>query len=244
MGACDLPHDIFAEEVWALQDSRRACDRFHALSDAEQRAALEGLLASFERLLRETRRLVDRSDRAEREMNDLNQRLKSLAIELQYRATHDPLTRVLNRAAVIDAVNTVLRTDALALVVLDIDHFKRINDQFGHPAGDRVIVGVVDRLRAHLPPFASVGRVGGEEFTVLLPSTSAAAAAALAETMRRAIALHAFELPDGSAVTASFGVSWTAAGGTFDEAYHRADDALYSAKRSGRDRIVAADANA
>ncbi|MET1117105.1 MAG: GGDEF domain-containing protein, partial [Comamonas sp.] len=123
------------------------------------------------------------------------------------------------------------------LIVLDIDHFKRINDSFGHPVGDRVILGVVACLQAVVPAAAQVGRVGGEEFTVVLPQHSGAASERVAQELRRAIESHAFGLPDGSSVTASFGVCWASAGGDFDSAYGLADEALYAAKRAGRNQV-------
>lgn len=202
--------------------------------------ALGDLLAAYERLLRETRRLVRRSDRAELEMTLLNQRLQDLARELEYRATHDPLTGVLNRAAIIERVNQHAQQHDLALIVLDIDHFKRINDSFGHPVGDTVILGVVDCLKTTIPPSAHIGRVGGEEFTVLLPLHEANASEQIAQTMRKAIATREFHLPDSSRITASFGVSHLLRGGCFDDAYGFADEALYVAKRSGRNHVVRA----
>jgi len=199
--------------------------------------ALGELIVAYERLLRETRRLVRRSDRAELEMTQMNLRLQDLAAELEHRANHDPLTGVLNRAAIIELVNRHFVSDDLALIVLDIDHFKRINDSFGHPMGDQVIRGVVACLQAVVPDTAHVGRVGGEEFTVVLPGQSGAASEQLAQVLRHAIATFAFDLPDGSGVTASFGVSWAAPGGDFDTAYGLADEALYVAKRGGRNQV-------
>ncbi|KAA9152248.1 GGDEF domain-containing protein [Delftia sp. BR1] len=181
-----------------------------------------------------------RSDRAELEMTQLNQRLQELAGELEYRATHDPLTGVLNRAAIIERVNRHFTQQGLALIVLDIDHFKRVNDSFGHPVGDSVILGVVRCLKAAVPDTAHIGRVGGEEFTVLLPQHDSDGAVRVAEQVRAAIEAHPFGLPDASCITASFGVSWRPSGGRFDEAYSLADEALYAAKRSGRNQVVRA----
>ncbi|WP_326543168.1 GGDEF domain-containing protein [Pseudorhodoferax sp.] len=232
-GLAEAP-DLFDAEHRALLAARAA----HAAGPADAHAALGELLAAYERLLRETRRLVRRSDRAELEMTRLNQRLQDLAGELQYRATHDPLTGVLNRAAIIERVNQLFGRGGLSLIVLDIDHFKRVNDSFGHPVGDRVILGVVACLQQVVLPPALIGRVGGEEFTVLLPHDDAAAAEAVAQLARRAIEAHAFGLPDGSRVTASFGVSCLPCGASFDEAYGQADEALYLAKRGGRNRVA------
>jgi len=231
--ACAHPGpDLFDAENQALLAAKAA----HA-AGAGAGPALGDLITAYERLLRETRRLVRRSDKAELEMNQLNARLQDLAAELEHRATHDPLTGVLNRAAVIDLVNRHFAHQDLALIVLDIDHFKRINDSFGHPMGDRVILGVVACLQAVVPACAQLGRVGGEEFTVVLPQHSGPASERVAQELRRAIEGHAFGLPDGSGVTASFGVCWARAGGDFDSAYGLADEALYMAKRAGRNQV-------
>lgn len=223
-----------------MLDARAAYEAATLAQGGACHQALGDLLAAYERLLRETRRLVRRSDRAELEMTLLNQRLQDLATELEYRATHDPLTGVLNRAAIIERVNQHARQQDLALIVLDIDHFKRINDSFGHPVGDTVILGVVDCLKAVMPPDAQIGRVGGEEFTVLLAQREAPASEQVAQAMRKAIETREFGLPDGSQITASFGVSQLPRGGCFDDAYGLADEALYVAKRGGRNQVVQA----
>jgi len=234
------PPDLFDAEHRTLQAAQAAFADPAATAAPVCHQALGDLLAGYERLLRETRRLVRRSDRAEREMNELNQRLQDLARELEYRATHDPLTSVLNRAAIIDRVNHLFGRHDLALIVLDIDHFKRVNDSFGHPVGDRVIVGVVQCLKAAVPPHSQIGRVGGEEFTVMLPTQDFRHAVEAAEAVRQAIEAHEFCLPDGSRITASFGVSWARCGGNFGDAYALADEALYMAKRGGRNRVAQA----
>lgn len=236
------PPDLFDAEHQALQAAREVHrahgDGGHA---APCHQALGELLSAYERLLRETRRLVRRSDRAELEMNQLNMRLQDLAAQLEFRANHDPLTGVLNRAAIIEQVNWRLRSGGLALIVLDIDFFKRVNDSFGHPVGDRVILGVVDCLKAVVPACAQVGRVGGEEFTVVLPGQRLADALPVADALRRAIEAHPFGLPDASGVTASFGLCAVEAGSDFDHAYELADEALYAAKRGGRNRVCVAE---
>jgi diguanylate cyclase (GGDEF)-like protein len=238
--AAAAPPDLFDAEHRALLAARMAYEQGEQAGAAACHQALGVLLSSYDRLLRETRRLVRRSDRAELEMTQLNQRLQDLAGELEYRATHDPLTGVFNRAAIIEHVNRHFIQQGLALIELDIDHFKRVNDSFGHPVGDSVILGVVRCLKAMVPETAHIGRVGGEEFTVLLPRHDSDGAVQVAEQVRAAIEAHAFGLPDGSCITASFGVSWRPAGGRFDDAYGLADDALYAAKRGGRNQVVRA----
>lgn len=235
------PTDLFDAENRALLAARAVYEACAATEATSCHAALGDLLTAYERLLRETRRLVRRSDRAEFEMSRLNHRLQDLAAELEHRATHDPLTGVFNRAAIIELVNRRFASHGLALIVLDIDHFKRVNDSFGHPVGDRVILGVVDCLKEVVPPSAQIGRVGGEEFTVVLLEQDGDASEQLAQTARRAIEAYSFGLPDRSRVTASFGVSWMAQGGDFDHVYGLADEALYVAKRSGRNQVACAE---
>ncbi|SEO68882.1 GGDEF domain-containing protein [Pseudomonas sp. Snoq117.2] len=229
--------DLFEQEAGVLQAARALYGADDA--DAERyRAALGDLTLHFERLMRETRRLIARSDRAEREMNALNQQLQTLSQQLEYRATHDALTGMLNRGAVIDQAGRALRQQGGAMIVLDIDHFKRINDEFGHPAGDRVIQAIARCLQELVQAPAIVGRVGGEEFTVLLPTLARDEALAMTERLRQRIAQEA---TGPAPVTASFGLSLNPPGTEFELAYGLADAALYRAKRGGRNQVVLAD---
>ncbi|HEY2346893.1 MAG TPA: GGDEF domain-containing protein [Xanthomonadaceae bacterium] len=229
--------DLFEAEEAALRAAAQA-HADDALDAGSYREALGSLIARFRRLVRETRRVIVHSDRQERELNALNAKLRQLADELDYKATHDPLTGAFNRRAVIERTEAHLRTDAVAMVILDIDHFKRINDEYGHPAGDAVIIELVERLRAAVPAEAEIGRVGGEEFTVVVPRMDLQRAGELAERVRAHIAAAPFKVPANRRVTASFGVSHTRAGGTFGDAYARADSGLYEAKHRGRNTVV------
>lgn len=231
--------DLFEQEAAALERALRARDDA-TLSAAECRAALADLAAHFERLMRESRRLIRRSDREERELNVLNGELHRLAAQLEYKARHDSLTGALNRGAVFERAGRLLERGPLALIVLDIDFFKSINDAFGHPAGDAVICEVVNRLRGAVPERAEIGRVGGEEFSILLPDVGVGEAMLRAEAVRQAIAAKPFCCLPGRVVTASFGVSGTSQHGDFGDAYARADEALFEAKRGGRNQVRAA----
>ncbi|EIK93465.1 diguanylate cyclase [Pseudomonas sp. M47T1] len=230
--------DLFKSEFDALEHARGilALPQAHAQVYKQSLAEVAG---HFERLIRETRRLIGRSDRAEREMNTLNAQLHILARQLEHRATHDALTGVLNRGAIIEQTSNTLLKVGVAMIVLDIDHFKRVNDEFGHPTGDAVIQGIVGCLRHIVGERGLIGRVGGEEFTVLLPGSDLSEGVEAAEAMRAAIAEHVFAYPVDRAVTASFGVSAHPAGTGFDLAYGSADTALYRAKRGGRNRVEA-----
>lgn len=173
----------------------------------------------------------------------LRERLDVLVADLQHLATVDALTGVLNRRA-FDARGQSLCDDALAagrelaLVMFDLDHFKAINDRHGHEGGDRALQRFASLLTAAVPAQAVVARIGGEEFAVLLPDTSATQAFAVATSIREHIATEtADETP---ALSMSGGASSTALASSWNALCRSADDALYDAKRTGRARVVCA----
>lgn len=131
---------------------------------------------------------------------------------------------------------------ALTLAMMDIDHFKSVNDQHGHQAGDQVLRQVAATCRRTLRETDVIGRIGGEEFAILFPETDAAAACEVAERLRSAVAGTTVALDDGDAirVTASLGIaSFSEHDPDFSALLRRADRALYEAKLAGRDRVIA-----
>jgi diguanylate cyclase (GGDEF)-like protein len=138
---------------------------------------------------------------------------------------------------VIEHAQASLALGDMALIVLDIDLFKQVNDDFGHPAGDSVIQAVVDSLKRLLGKETAIGRVGGEEFSVVWPTTSRDDALKVAQEMCDTIARHRHAAPISRAITASVGLSWNRAGTAFETAYSHADQALYQAKRDGRNCV-------
>ncbi|CAG2133706.1 GGDEF domain-containing protein [Cupriavidus numazuensis] len=229
--------DLFAQEHGILAGARAVFDN-PAAGDNAYRHSLGNLIGAYERLIRDTRQLIRRSDREELEMNRLNYRLQELASELKFRVSHDALTGAISRGALVERAGAMLDDGCVALIMVDIDHFKRVNDIHGHPAGDAILQGVAACLIHLVDGEGPVGRVGGEEFAVLLPGQSLEAAGELAERMRAHLASTRFtETPDVE-VTASFGVSWNERHASFERAYARTDEALYEAKRLGRNRVV------
>ena len=162
-------------------------------------------------------------------------------------ATIDPLTGVYNRRTFLELAERELsrcgRTGAaLSVIMLDIDHFKRVNDSFGHIAGDETLRRFVALVQGCLRRADLVVRLGGEEFSVLLPEVQLGEASALAERIRAAVA--GSPLVIGSSIipiTVSAGVAALhhADGNNIDHLLHRADSALYQAKNQGRNRVVA-----
>ncbi|MER8572215.1 GGDEF domain-containing protein [Mesorhizobium sp. M1338] len=158
--------------------------------------------------------------------------------------THtDPLSGLFNRRGFEERGMLLLRHCAtarfpVALVLADLDHFKALNDVHGHAAGDRVIADFAAKLRSAAGARGVAGRIGGEEFAVLLPLTDLAAARLFAEAVRTVYSAgHVDGLPAGTKVTASFGVAARSGDETLEPLMRRADDALYKAKKNGRDSV-------
>jgi len=161
---------------------------------------------------------------------------------MEHNPTSDPLTRLLNRRGIQAAgeheLARYLRSrQEFSLVLFDIDYFKRLNDTFGRAAGDLVLRETAALLQSLLRDTDCIGRLGGEEFVLLLPDTPARGAGMLVERLRLALQTHNFQLPGRTArITSSFGITSTAArtGLTWDTLLNEADQALYAAKRGGR----------
>lgn len=166
-------------------------------------------------------------------------------IELQRLATTDTLTGVNNRRqflhlAATEGLRGARYQQPLSVLMVDIDHFKKVNDTHGHEAGDRALVAVAQAMRGALRPEAILGRLGGEEFAVLLPQADRKAAIIAAERLRQAVEQLAVEI-DGMSlkITVSIGVAQVQSEEAFETALQHADEALYEAKKSGRNRSCA-----
>jgi len=171
--------------------------------------------------------------------------LSAAEVEQRGEAVLDHLTGLLNRTSLRRrfeelAEQAALTDEPIALIVLDIDRFKAINDEQGHARGDAVLRDVAYEVRKQLRSFELVYRLGGEEFLVVLPGTGTDEAATVAERLRTTLAEAQ---PGGLTVTASFGVAGaTGAAIRFDDLFAAADASLYRAKATGRDRVEVAGA--
>lgn len=168
---------------------------------------------------------------------------KKLQKKLQHMATTDALTQIMNRGHLIETgekelVRAMRYKRDLAVVFFDVDHFKRINDSYGHLAGDRVLVELCSICKSRVRESDHIGRYGGEEFVLILPETTYDAAFGVAEKLRSAVEKSVVVCEEQTiSVTASFGVASYKDGESLDALFNRADQSLYRAKEGGRNRV-------
>lgn len=178
-------------------------------------------------------------------IHDLSDReqLESRLAKLHEKTTLDPLTKVGNRSLMDDTLDQMLESASedgktFSAIICDIDHFKRINDTYGHQAGDEALVSFAAILSEHSRDGDLVARYGGEEFLLLASACDNATGAKRAEVLRKTLESVAMPSLDGEAITASFGVTEYQSGDTADTIIARADRALLKAKSNGRNRVV------
>jgi diguanylate cyclase (GGDEF)-like protein/PAS domain S-box-containing protein len=217
-----------------------------AIIDLSARKALERQVreanAELERRVRERTAQLEQSNREKLEMLA---GLEQARAELERLSRQDPLTGLANRRELDERIGLELQRanrgeHGFCLAMLDIDRFKRVNDEFGHALGDEVLRRIAAVLRQTCRAVDVVARYGGEEFAVALPDTGLAEAVVLCERIRLAIEAHPWhELAVGLGVTISAGVVARLPGESPDAALARADALLYEAKRKGRNRVEA-----
>jgi diguanylate cyclase (GGDEF)-like protein/PAS domain S-box-containing protein len=217
-----LDGDIFDLRVSPVYDERNnLIAAVHVARDITERKALEN---ERERLIAE---------------------LTAARDALRFQASHDGLSGLWNRSAILDSLHKELERSrrqgaALSVLMADIDHFKLVNDQFGHLAGDAVLRQVSNMISASVRPYDSVGRYGGEEFLLVLPGCDAQNAGQMAERLRAKISAEPIATAEGAfAITMSFGAASTDGQGetSVDALIRAADEALYRAKNLGRNRV-------
>jgi len=196
-----------------------------------------------EQLLESGELLVQIKDISKQKLTEIT--LKDSVTKLKKLALTDSLTNLANRRAFVDAVETELarcqRNDLSAtMLVIDLDYFKKINDTYGHLAGDEVLVHTAQILRRATRQYDIIGRLGGEEFAVFMTDTDASSSFEIAERIRQTIQATPTTVDDTPvAVTTSIGISIQTSPFTFKNLFNDADEALYHAKSLGRNQTVA-----
>ena len=257
-------HDLVARIEALLADPAHADNPLHAplaalfVSHAAQQERLERLVRisdgyhlltrnhsnnlaeQYDRQLRRLEKLARISDRYQNSLRELSEALKDAALR-------DPLTGLGNRRFLMERIKEESERASrkevpYSLVILDVDHFKSINDQFGHEAGDTALSRIAHAIQDAIREYDLCGRWGGEEFLILLPETPLEFARQVTERVRQSIEELDFAfLEHGSPrITASLGLTLHHPGEAYSETLNRADSALLQAKSAGRNRIVTA----
>ena len=200
---------------------------------------LESKVGIFVELYQQRRQLRERNDELERLLainETMAEELRRAHGKAMQEALTDVLTGVPNRRHILQLGDATLRdrrrqSQPLSLAILDLDHFKAINDTYGHHMGDAVLRAFCDHVSERMRPTHMLGRLGGEEFLLLMPGTSVGDAAGVMERVRKSLPAHA-----GIHYTFSAGLAQAAPGESLTTVIERADEALYEAKRTGKNR--------
>jgi diguanylate cyclase (GGDEF)-like protein len=174
---------------------------------------------------------------------ELQQKLVSANEALHYAASHDFLTRLWNRAAIIaflqrEMARSLREGRALGVIPVDVEHFKKVNDELGHETGDYVLQEIAKRFSASLREYDGIGRYGGEEFLLVMPGCDLATTSRRANLIRELISSTQIRTPvKPTTVTVSMGVAVAESATSSESLLRRADLALYQAKRNGRNRV-------
>lgn len=236
---------VFSPEEAVIQTARDFLND-HAFSDALAREHMAALLNEYEKLFRRTMRMAKMGDRMQLRLSNLNETLRCRQEELCCLAATDPLTGLCNRRSFLElAEQERVRSErygfSMVLLLMDLDNFKRINDDYGHDIGDLVLKHVSRILRDTLRQSDLLARFGGEEFIALLPETSMDGALVIAERLRFHVAEAAIQAPGGFlSITISIGAAGFQPCGSMalDVLTKRADEALYVSKKEGRNRAT------
>jgi diguanylate cyclase len=207
------------------------------------RTITRALIEANEKMRRETTELSQSLEKSRQQVAQLNSRL----VEAEQMGLRDPMTALGNRRS-FDANlareigEARARGTALCLIMADLDHFKKINDNFGHPFGDRVLQRFGELLIKNIKGRDTAARIGGEEFAIILPQTTIGSAAVLVEQIRGKLEAQQWKNVQNnqlfSGITASFGIAGLGAKDNPELLVNRADALLYEAKRGGRNRVV------
>lgn len=223
--------DAFEEQALTIASVKNTADLQKAISD----------------IVLETNGLADISKTLKNELDSANQEMEQLRSELvkvRASAATDALTGLMNRGAFDKALNKLINqpnSSEACLTMLDLDHFKKVNDNFGHLLGDNVLKFTAKLLKKHAEPQHYVARYGGEELAIIMPKTSLKKAAEIAEKIRVALGSSRLKKKNSSEsigqITVSIGISKLKQNDTVEDFIVRADNALYKAKELGRNRV-------
>jgi len=208
-----------------------------AAAQALLQKARSGLAQAGDKLAHASQSMRKQMQQQVSQMSDLSNRLQ----EAEAEARNDPLTGLANRRKLSEFLSALDENSAVSFIMVDIDHFKKINDRYGHDAGDDILTALAQVLTDSSRSSDMVARLGGEEFCIILPGADIKAAGNMAANLCQAVSLHRFEGQSKPIeVTISLGVTERKKGESAIQAIKRADEALYQSKQDGRNRVTLA----
>ncbi|MHC4871676.1 MAG: GGDEF domain-containing protein [Planctomycetota bacterium] len=235
--------DVVSNVDSAADDSSSALDEAKVrISNIKASQYLEEaaiLLDQIDNVISSNNSLKSELNKSRKEIKNQQERIHDLNTAVRI----DSLTELANRSALKEVVSACLKNmhkdgETFSLMMIDIDHFKEINDSFGHVAGDRILKGFSNKLKANIRSSDFVSRYGGEEFAVIVLKAGLEQAAIIAEELRSSIASSKFIIDETKVkVTVSIGVAEALTGDSMESLVDRADKALYSAKEGGRNKV-------
>ena len=240
----DKEFSLYAEEETIISRANEFISLEEINNVQKLQAEYKNLLDNYKKLFKQSKRLIRMSDKMEAELAITKAELEKYSKKLKMQATTDTLTGLANRRKITELLKGEIKkleenNNNFNIIMLDIDFFKKVNDNYGHPMGDEVIKKVSNHMQDKVGSQGVVGRFGGEEFLTILYNNDIKHAALLADQIRSDIESKKIEFEGKQiSVTVSMGIACSAETGVYQELLNKADERLYKAKESGRNQVI------
>ena len=241
----DKEFSLYAEEEKIISRANEFIGLEEINNVQQLQTEYKSLLDNYKKLFKQSKRLIRMSDKMEAELAITKAELEKYSKKLQMQATTDTLTGLANRRKITELLKEEIKkleednNNNFNIIMLDIDFFKKVNDNYGHPMGDEVIKKVSNHMQDKVGSDGVVGRFGGEEFLTILYNNNIQEAALLANQIRSDIESKKIEFEGKQiSVTVSMGIACSSETVVYQELLNKADERLYKAKENGRNQVV------
>ena len=241
----DKEFSLYAEEEKIISRANEFISLEEINNVQKLQAEYKNLLDNYKKLFKQSKRLIRMSDKMEAELAITKAELEKYSKKLKMQATTDTLTGLANRRKITELLKEEIKkleednNNNFNIIMLDIDFFKKVNDNYGHPMGDEVIKKVSNHMQDKVGSEGIVGRFGGEEFLTILYNNDIQQAALLADQIRNDIERKKIEFEGKQiSVTVSMGIACSAETFVYQELLNKADERLYKAKENGRNQVI------
>ena len=241
----DKEFSLYAEEEKIISRANEFIGLEEVNNVQQLQTEYKSLLDNYKKLFKQSKRLIRMSDKMEAELAITKAELEKYSKKLQMQATTDTLTGLANRRKITELLKEEIKkleednNNNFNIIMLDIDFFKKVNDNYGHPMGDEVIKKVSNHMQDKVGSEGVVGRFGGEEFLTILYNNNIQEAALLANQIRSDIESKKIEFEGKQiSVTVSMGIACSTETVVYQELLNKADERLYKAKENGRNQVI------